>query len=231
MPDRNFSMYEGYDELKGWDSFFKPSFREAQLFAKEFRKIELTNKYFIDIGFGSGALVGWAMEQRAIVAGVEIQEKLLEAAQNCGVKAFSILNEAPSNTYDVVTAFDVMEHVPLDEIPVFLNEVYRVAKSNATVMFRFPNCQSPAGLICQFGDHTHVSMLSGPFMAHMFKKAGFINIAYNGAQIIKSRTWANRFARVLLTPVIFIFELLFRLALFDRDTPLTPNIIVIAKKP
>lgn len=231
MPDRNYSMYEDYDELKGWDSFFKPNFREAHLFAKEFRKIELTNKYLIDIGFGSGALIGWAIEQRAIVAGVEIQEKLLEAAQNCGVKAFASLNEAPSNSYDVVTAFDVMEHLPLDEIPLFLNQIYRVAKPNATVIFRFPNCQSPAGLISQFGDHTHVSLLSGPLGVYMLKKAGFVNIAYYGAQIIKSRSWVNRFVRVLLTPVIFIFEFLFRLTLFDRYTPLTPNIILIAKKP
>jgi hypothetical protein len=64
----------------------------------------------------------------------------------------------------------------------------------------------------------------------MLKKAGFINIAYYGAQIIKSRTLVNRFARVQLTPVIFIFEFLFRLTLFDRNTPLTPNIILIAKK-
>jgi 2-polyprenyl-3-methyl-5-hydroxy-6-metoxy-1,4-benzoquinol methylase len=64
--------------------------------------------------------------------------------------------------YDVVTAFDVMEHVPHDEIPVFLNEIYRVAKPNTTVIFWFPNCQSPAGFISQFVDHTHVSMLSGP---------------------------------------------------------------------
>lgn len=230
MSDHNYSMYEDYDELKGWDSFFKPNFREAQLFAKEFRKIKLTNKYIIDIGFGSGALIGWAKEQGAIVAGVEIQAKLLEAAQNCGVKAFAGLNEVPSNSYDVVTAFDVMEHVPLDDIPVFLNEIYRVAKPNATVIFRFPNCQSPAGLISQFGDHTHVSMLSGPLGVFMLKKAGFVNINYYGAQIIKSRTLVNRLARVLMTPVTLIFEFLFRLTLFDRDTPLTPNIILIAKK-
>lgn len=228
---KDYFSYEDYDVLKNWTSFFKPNPRESQLFKREFRGIDLAEKKLLDVGFGSGALLGWAMQQNAEVAGVEIQEKLLEIASNHGVKNFSDLSKVESNTYDVVTGFDVLEHIQIDEIQTFLDQVYRVAKPGAIVLLRFPNCQSPAGMICQFGDHTHVTMLSGPLVTFMMRRTGFIDVCYKGAQMISARTIINRVLRLILKPVTNLFELLYRLTVFDRDTPLTSNVIMIAKKP
>jgi 2-polyprenyl-3-methyl-5-hydroxy-6-metoxy-1,4-benzoquinol methylase len=110
-----YSSYDSYDVLKDWSSFFKPNAREAHLFKREFRGISLANKSFLDIGFGSGALLGWAMQQGAEVAGVEVQEKLLGIASNNGIRAYSDLSEIESNAYDVIASFDVLEHIPLQE--------------------------------------------------------------------------------------------------------------------
>jgi hypothetical protein len=86
-------------------------------------------------------------------------------------------------------------------------------------------------MVIQFGDHTHVSMLSGPLVTFMIKRAGFVDTFYKGAKIISSRTIINRILRVILKPVTLLFELLYRLSIFDRDTSLAPNVILIARKP
>ena len=175
------NLYDDYDDLKGWNTLFQPSIHEEHLYFKEFSHIEFSGNYLLDIGFGSGGLLGWARQQGAIVAGVELQEKLIKAATKEGIEVYKKLAEVPSARYDIVTGIDLLEHLPLNEIPVFLDEIKRITKPSGVVLFRFPNCQSSAGLINQFGDHTHVTMLSGPIVLNLMKNAGFVEISYQEA--------------------------------------------------
>ena len=50
----NPNLYDDYDDLKGWNTLFQPSIQEAQLYSKEFKHIDFSDRYFLDIGFGSG---------------------------------------------------------------------------------------------------------------------------------------------------------------------------------
>ena len=227
----NPNLYDDYDDLKGWNTLFQPSIQEAQLYSKEFKHIDFSDSYFLDIGFGSGGLLGWARQQGAIVSGVEIQEKLIKEARKAGIEVYKELNEVPSDRYDIVTGFDLLEHLPLNEIPLFLDEIMRITKPLGVVLFRFPNCQSSAGLINQFGDHTHVTMLSGPIVFNFIKKAGFVDVSYKEARVMRSINFLNRVAWGLLKPLSFLFTYTYRVSISDRNTPLSKNIILQARKP
>jgi 2-polyprenyl-3-methyl-5-hydroxy-6-metoxy-1,4-benzoquinol methylase len=227
----NPNLYDDYDDLKKWKTFIQPSIQEADLYSKEFKHIDLSGSYFLDIGFGSGGLLGWARQQGAIVSGVEIQEKLVKEARKAGIEVYKELKEVPSERYDIVTGFDLLEHLPLNEISLFLDEIMRITKPSGEVLFRFPNCQSSAGLINQFGDHTHVTMLSGPIVLHLMKNAGFIDISYQEARVMSSINLLNRVARILMKPLALLFTYTYRIAISDRNTPLSKNVILQARKP
>ena len=227
----NPNLYNDYDDLKGWNTLFEPSIQEAHLYSKEFKHINFSGSYFLDIGFGSGGLLGWATKQGAIVSGVELQEKLIKEARKEGIEVYKELKEVPSQRYDIVTGFDLLEHLPLNEIPLFLDEIMRITKPSGEVLFRFPNCQSSAGLINQFGDHTHVTMLSGPIVLHLMKNAGFIDISYKEARVMSSINLLNRVARGILKPLSFLFSYTYRVTISDRNTPLSKNVILQARKP
>ena len=116
----NPNLYDDYDDLKKWKTFIQPSIQEADLYSKEFKHIDFSGSYFLDIGFGSGALLGWAHQQGAIVSGVEIQEKLIKKARKAGIDVYKELKEVPSERYDIVTGFDLLEHLSLNEISLFM---------------------------------------------------------------------------------------------------------------
>ena len=227
----NPNLYDDYDDLKKWKTFIQPSIQEADLYSKEFKHIDFSGSYFLDIGFGSGGLLGWARQQGAIVSGVEIQEKLVKEARKAGIEVYKELKEVPSERYDIVTGFDLLEHLPLNEISLFLDEIMRITKPSGEVLLRFPNCQSSAGLINHFGDHTHVTMLSGPIVMNLMKKAGFEDVSYKEARVMRSVNFLNRVARGLLKPLTFLFTYTYRVSISDRNTPLSKNIILQARKP
>ena len=140
------------------------------------------------------------------------------------------MSEVPSERYDIVTGFDLLEHLPLNEISPFLNEIKRITKPSGVVLFRFPNCQSSAGLINQFCDHTHLTMLSGPIVLHLVKKAGFVDVSYQEARVLGSINFINRIARLLMKPLTLLFTYMYRIAISDSNTPLSKNVILQAKK-
>ena len=224
-------MYESYDDWKGWTDLFSPSNLEIDLYDKEFSGIIISDKDFLDIGFGSGALLKWASLKGARVAGTELQEVLIKAATKAGIKCYKDLSEIPSHSYDIVTAFDLFEHIPFSELPQFLAEIFRIVRPNGRVIARFPNCQSPAGLASQFGDHTHVSMLSGPIVKHLMSREGFVNISYKAARTPANKSLFVRFFKKLLSPITFLHEFTYRITWSIRAAPLTSNVIIVASKP
>jgi 2-polyprenyl-3-methyl-5-hydroxy-6-metoxy-1,4-benzoquinol methylase len=224
-------MYESYDDWKGWADLFSPSNLEIDLYDKEFSGIIISDKDFLDIGFGSGALLKWASLKGARVAGTELQEVLIKAADKAGIKCYKDLSEIPNHSYDIVTAFDLFEHIPLSELPQFLAEIFRIIRPNGRIVARFPNCQSPAGLASQFGDHTHVSMLSGPIVKYLMARQGFIDISYKCARTIANKSLLIKIFKKLLTPFTLLHEFTYRITWSIRTAPLSSNVILMASKP
>lgn len=222
--------YDGYRAWKQWNHLFSPQAHECALFQREFRDLPVHGKRLLDIGFGSGALLAWAQQSGASIAGIELQTELREAAEARGIRTYEGLDHVPAASHDIITAFDVLEHIPREHLVDFLKQVRRIADHDARIVFRFPNCQSAAGLLNQFGDATHVSMLSGPIVAQLCRQAGLDTVALREAV---DPAFPTPFPARLLRPLQRILRRVHRLflrALYSSgSTPLSTNVVVVVK--
>lgn len=222
--------YHSYREWKGWHDLFNPSTHEKTLYEREFCFLDLRGKKLLDFGFGSGALLAWAKSKGSVVTGIEIQTPLIEAATQLNIPAHTSTKKLNDAFFDVISFFDVLEHLTKDEIHELLQETYRIANTGCTIIIRVPNCQSPAGLANQFADPTHISMLSGPIVKSFLEDANFQNIHVREAQLQPSSNSLNRFLRIVCKPFIFSFEAAYKLTWSVRQTPLSSNVIIVANK-
>ncbi|MCB8968684.1 MAG: class I SAM-dependent methyltransferase [Ardenticatenaceae bacterium] len=97
--------------------------------------------HLLDVGCATGSFL-WAMQQRGWqVKGVEpIKHAAVQAQQDFGLEVFvGLLQEAayPEATFDVVTLWDVLEHVA--DAQATLQEVHRILKPGGLLVFSVPN--------------------------------------------------------------------------------------------
>ena len=76
----------------------------------------------------------------------------------CGRAALDLAQWA-DGSFDLVVAFDVLEHVPPAEALAFLRALLRVLRPGGCVLLRFPNADSPFGLAHQNADVTHLNTI------------------------------------------------------------------------
>lgn len=225
----NLDQFAGYRAWKRWDRLFDPAPHEVALYRKQFDGIQLTGRRLLDIGFGNGALLAWARKQGAYVAGTELQAELCAAATEDGVRACTELAEL-DECFDIITIFDVLEHIPWEKLPAMLGHVKRLAAPGCRIFIRVPNCQVAPGLLTQFGDATHATMLSGPIVAQLLSRAGLIPTEISEAVDADPPTGL---LRSLLRPfqrlVRRFAKLMFRFVWSTGNTPLSINVLVVAR--
>ena len=62
------------------------------------------------------------------------------------------------------------------------------------------------------------------------KKAGFKDVSYKDARVTQSNNFPKRVARGFLKPLTFLFTYMYRVTISDRNTPLSKNVILQARK-
>ena len=93
----------------------------------------------LDIGTGLGAMVETAQEMGFDAEGIDMCEPLVQRAQARGLKVHCTAAEDfdRTETYDIVTMMDIIEHVP--EPVKLLRSVHRMLKSGGKVVVYTPN--------------------------------------------------------------------------------------------
>jgi len=85
--------------------------------------LNLQPQSLLDVGCGRGRLVEWAKTQGIDAVG-------LDFASGYGVCADLVDMPFDDNSFDVVTAFDVLEHLRHEDLELGLDEICRFAKSH-----------------------------------------------------------------------------------------------------
>ncbi len=203
------TLYSGYESWKGWDALFQCNPDKADYFAGEMRGLAIEHAEVLEIGFGAGDFLQWAIERGARVAGTEINPVLIEAAVERGVVLVEPELERVADQYaeqfDTIAAFDVFEHFTLDEILARLDAAETMLKPGGHLLLRFPNAQSPFGLAPQYGDPTHRTALSQSFFAQLIQGSSFEIVRYGHQFRARGRTpgvFLARLARHLLRDAI-----------------------------
>ena len=205
-------LYSGYEDWKGWteDQVLPevPSHTNHDYFSREFHRAKVPpGSKVLEIGFGNGEFLHWAEFNGYNVLGVEVNERLYQLGKKRGFQVF--LGELTGNVeglgddFDVVVAFDVLEHLFKDTLLDYFDAINRCLKVGGRVIARFPNGQSPFGSYSQYGDMTHQTVLTGLRLEQIGLKTGFtMEGCYNSIRIHGKRRRIKKILKYLLRDLL-----------------------------
>ena len=147
-PENLGRYYESNDYISHTDSK-RSLFEKAYHFVKGIalkKKLNLINNCssskgnLLDIGAGTGDFLFTAKQNGWETIGVEPSEKAKGIAIGKGIKFSDSTQDLESHSFDVITMWHVLEHVPNLEIQI--KELKRLVKPNGTIIIAVPNFKS-----------------------------------------------------------------------------------------
>ena len=147
-PENLGSYYESNDYISHTDSK-RSLFEKAYHFVKGIalkNKLNLINNCssskgnLLDIGAGTGDFLLTAKQNGWETIGVEPSEKAKGIAIGKGIKFSDSTQDLESHSFDVITMWHVLEHIPNLEIQI--KELKRLVKPNGTIIIAVPNFKS-----------------------------------------------------------------------------------------
>lgn len=180
--------YTDYSDWKGWLTqvpFAELSEDQDKRFKLQLDRFNIPYKQInaLEIGYGNGAFIKFMKNNGSKVEGVEIQPSLLEAAKKIGVPVQSSINDVTCGPYDLIVAFDVLEHLTVEQLQSFFQKCKSLLKDDGAMLFRFPNAESFAGLGAQHGDFTHITAIAQTKLQQIIEPCGFKIIKFEGELI------------------------------------------------
>ena len=109
-------------------------------------KVSLINSYqplkgrILDIGAGTGDFLLEAKNQNWDILGIEPNDKAKGIALGKGIKFGDTIERLESNSFDVITMWHVLEHVP--DVEHQVAELKRLLKPSGTIIIAVPNFKS-----------------------------------------------------------------------------------------
>jgi SAM-dependent methyltransferase len=133
-----------------------------------------------DLGCGRGEWLGklskWGIQN---ITGVDSNVSMVEECANQGMNAvhqdlFEFLNASPSDSFDLVTAFHVLEHLSHKQLNTLAKELLRVLKPGGFFLFETPNPGNViVGASSFYLDPTHKRPLPLELAEFFFAQKGF----------------------------------------------------------
>ena len=189
------------------------------------------NARVLDVGSGYGLLLRFLREQGFTnLRGVELDEQLYAFSRqqlggqvdiDCG-DAIAHLQQNVGQ-YDLITAWDILEHFPLGEALDFTKAVCAALRPGGKAVFRTPNMANVLGIYSRCMDLTHQVGFTEQSAAQLLRLAGFASNELvvpdfsNEPSLAQNVAEARRFHQQLF-------------ALQDRSTPrcFDKNLVLVA---
>ena len=141
------SYYESEDYISHTDgkrSLFERMYHMIKNIALK-NKVKLINAKsqkgkLLDIGAGTGDFLVVAKNDGWDATGIEPSEKAKSIAINKGVNFENNLSDLKDHSFDVITMWHVLEHVP--NLEEYILELKRLLKSTGTILIAVPNFKS-----------------------------------------------------------------------------------------
>ena len=109
-------------------------------------KIKLINQYtpnskcLLDVGAGTGDFLKQAQLNGWSITGVEPNPKARDLAKKKNITMVTSLEEITEPTYDVITLWHVLEHLP--NLETKISQLHNLLKPNGTLIIAVPNFKS-----------------------------------------------------------------------------------------
>lgn len=216
--DKTYSLWKSWDQ-----SQFGVLFPfEERYFHQELKRARCqfsNDARVLEIGFGNGKFLAYARKRGWSVVGIEANGQLVNLAKQHRFDALHAdnLSQFESDRFDLVVAFDVFEHVPKEELLGWFFEIHRILREGGRLVARFPNGDSPFGLLNQNGDVTHVTCIGGG-MARYFAATAGMSVIYMGGEAhpIIGETPIHTLHNCLTLPIKKLIDLIIRLLFFPK---------------
>lgn len=151
--------------------------------------IEHKLKNVLDVGCGTGRLVQFLNKSGFEAFGCDISQKALKVAKTINKKGTIVRSSADKlpyvdNSYDLVTAISVIEHLKPNQAVKFIKEAKRVLKPSGFIFLITPNFSAPLRFVqgknwFGYQDPTHVNFYTPKKLAKLAKSHGFKNIRFH----------------------------------------------------
>ena len=242
-------IYDAYVSSGQATAGWSPDFAEADP-AKFFRPLaadvkRLIAQYFpedraldfLDIGCGHGSLLYFLAEAGYTrTSGVDASPEQVMLAERLGIRniccapALEFSRCLPDASLDVVTLFDILEHLERQELFDLLDEVSRILRPGGSCLAHVPCAEGIFAMRVLYADLTHVQAFTSVSAAQIFKLAGFSQVecfeerpaVYGVKSAVRRAVWD-----VGTIPV----RLLFMAEAGFHRTILSQNMMIRASKP
>lgn len=233
-----------HESYRGWKSWDRQKFGRCEAVDARYFEVELARSGVagfagfpvLEIGFGNGAFAAWAVARGWDYTGTELDPELVERARSRGWRAFPATLAVDTLQLPVpprcIVMLDVLEHLPIDEIPGFLQAARRALTHDGLLVARLPSGDSPFSRHIQHGDITHLSTIGSGAMRQLAAGAG-LEIVQIRSPVLPLRGGGLRrgVRRTLVASVRAMTTSLVRVAYHDNQpTVITANMLVVMRK-
>lgn len=177
-------LEDDYVKWKGWVE--NQAFGECDRSSAAYYRAELKTSGaalsngagVLEIGFGNGEFAAFCRAAGFDYTGTEINTHLIAAGRKAGYNVLVAQDALPilakgQRRFDVVTAFDVFEHLEVDHLRGMLLEIRSILKSDGLLISRVPSGDSPFARAIQHGDLTHRSCLGTSALRQLALQTGY----------------------------------------------------------
>lgn len=192
----------------------------------------------LELGCGHGALLHILHKAGYSGAkGIDGSHEQVAAAKTMGIKGVELgdvmetLTLTPSESLDVVFAFDVIEHFTKDELIPLVDQVQRVLKEGGRWIIHAPNAESPYFARVRYGDFTHEQAFTRVSLNQLLRSSGFRNV-----ECFEDRPVAHGFVsavRLLLWQLVRSVQLAYiavETGAIDKKAIFSQNFLAVAYK-
>jgi SAM-dependent methyltransferase len=117
--------------------------------------------------------------------GVETSPDQVEFARQLGVRSVvfgdlvSFLRNSAGEVFDVVVAFDVIEHFCKDEVLEIMDQAYRVLRPGGRLVVHVPNAEGIFGSRIFWSDFTHEMAFTREGLRQLTSACGFSSVEFS----------------------------------------------------
>jgi len=234
-------MTDSYVAWKGWKStaFGRCNREQAVYFAAELRASGIKSVVGLmigEIGFGNGEFAGWVQQAGGRWLGQECSTELQNRARAAG---FTIISSTEgfaigdgTDKFDLIVAFDVIEHLSLDEIRSILCDVKSALRDGGLLIIRCPSGDSPFSGSNYYGDLTHRTLIGSSAAVQLAMEVGLEPHQVRGAVLPIWGLGTIRAVRRMSVRVVraLTFYFIQHVLIGDSRAILSPNMIIALRK-
>lgn len=146
----------------------------------------------LDLGCGRGEWLAILRRENMHALGVDADAAMLEQAKTRAAHVINgdlleVVEAADPGSYGAITAFQVVEHLPLEALLRLFAAAARALRPGGVIVFETPNPENLQVAAYSFWlDPTHVRPLPPPLLDHFARYFGFIDV-----RIVRSNPWPD----------------------------------------